>query len=196
LSFHFRNHSQGKGAQGAIIKAGVAAHLKTLVGREREIVMDLVMGDSMTAMLVVKEILSVEATTASSLASSTTRKMIAARSLQTPRPRSLPLPRWFSREVICHLLQARGAQDGTIRAEDAAPQIILVTRVKVTVMVLEMEELMMDMLGARETLCVAVITAGSLEHTTMTKTTAVRNQKHQKAGDRGSRGANVLRVVG
>jgi hypothetical protein len=98
LSFHFKNHSQGKGAQGATIKAGVAALLKTLVGRERETVMDLVMGDSMMAMLVVKEILSVEATTASSLASSTTRKMIVARSPRTRRLRSLP--RWFSREVI------------------------------------------------------------------------------------------------
>jgi hypothetical protein len=74
-----------------------------------------------------------------------------------------------------------------------------VTRVKVTVMVLEMEELMMDTLGAKESLCVVVITAESLEHTTMRKTTAVRNQKQEKvktwAGDRGSRGANVLRVV-
>jgi len=76
------NHFQVKDVQVATIKAGDAALLRTHVVRERVIVMALVMGDSMMDMMDAREILSVGATTASSLVVSIMRRMIAAKNLQ------------------------------------------------------------------------------------------------------------------
>jgi len=64
---------------GATIKEEDAALLRIHVVRVRETVMDLVMVASMMDMLGAKEISSVEVTIVTSLANTTTRRMIAVR---------------------------------------------------------------------------------------------------------------------
>jgi len=62
-------------------KEGGAVHLRILVMKEREIVMDQVMEVVMMDMLAVKEIFNVEATIAGSLVFISMRKMIVVKSL-------------------------------------------------------------------------------------------------------------------
>jgi len=70
------------------IKVEGAVHLRTLVMKERETVMDLVMEVVMMAMQGVKDNLCVGATIARSLENIITRKMIAVRNLLQPLYRS------------------------------------------------------------------------------------------------------------
>ena len=153
-----------------------------------------VMEGLMMDMMDVREILSVVAITASSLGVFIMRKTTAARNPQTLQLTNLPQLSFL--ELPCHhpkvtlhccllsvendILQARDALDETSKGEDAAHLRPLVMRVKVIVMVQEMVELMMAILDARVTWCVAATIANSLVHTTTRKMIAVKNHKLMK----------------
>ena len=86
------DHVQARGVPGETTMGGDAAPRSSPVTRERETVTDLVMEVNMMAMLAVKEILSVEAITVSSLVSIITRKMTAVRNqLMSPGQKLLPI---------------------------------------------------------------------------------------------------------
>ena len=131
-----------------IIKAGGAAHLRTLVMRERGIAMALVMEVVMMAILVVKKNLCVGATIANSLVLSTTKRMIVVRNhpsllLCQILYQVLALP-WLSH------LQGRGAVVVTTKAGGAVHLRTLVMRERGIVMGLAMEVVMMDILDVKE----------------------------------------------
>ena len=80
------DHVQARGVQGETTMGGDAALRSSRVMRERETVMALVMEVNMMAMLAVKEILSAEVTTVSSLENITILKMTAVRDPQSQWP--------------------------------------------------------------------------------------------------------------
>jgi len=183
------NHFQGKDALVATIKEDAAVLLNSLVVKEKETVMVQVMEGLMMDMMDVREILSVVAIIASSLGVFIMRKTTAARNPQTLQLTNLPQLSFL--ELPCHHLKARDALDETSKGEDAAHLRPLVMRVKVIVMVQEMVELMMAILDARGTWCVAATIANSLVHTTTRKMIAAKNHKLMKDGVPGSLGASV-----
>jgi len=74
------------------------------------------------------------------------------------------------------LQQGSAVEAVTMTGGDAAHQRILVAREREIVTEQEMEVSMMETEDAVETLCVAATTVSSLELTTMTRMTAVRDQ--------------------
>ena len=91
------DHVQARGVLAGTTMGGDAALQSSLVTRERETVTDLVMEVNMMVMLAVKEILSAEVTTVSSLENITILKMTAVRDPQSqwPPPRAVSQGRRF-----------------------------------------------------------------------------------------------------
>merc|ERR1712096_255585 len=140
-------------------------------------VMDLLMEVLMMVMLAVKEILSVAATTVRSLVFISMRRMIAVTChlLYPLTGQHLLLFQGF----LLNLPQVSGAEVVTMMVGDAVLQRILAMKERETVTELVMEVLMMETEDVVETLCVAVTTARSLVPTTMTRMTAVREQRRE-----------------
>jgi len=133
-----------------IIKVEGVVHQRILVVRERVIVMDLVMEVVMMDMQAVKEILFVVVTIVRSLDYSITRRMIVVRD-PLPQQQELHLVPYHVLELLLNLQQIRDAVAVTTKEEGAVLQRILVMRERVIVMDQEMEVVMMDMLGVKET---------------------------------------------
>jgi len=146
---------------------------RTHAGMERETVMDPVMEELMMDIRGVRETLSVAATTARSLVSTTTRRTTVVTCLRHSRPQLLLLS--HCQEFPLSLLQVKDALVETTTARDVVLQRILVMKEKETVMDLEMEEPMTVTLGARETSCVAPTTVSSSGPTSIPRTTAARD---------------------
>jgi len=139
-----------------------AALLRPPVTRVRVTVMGLGMVAAMTATEAARGTWYVAPTIASSLAPTTTKRMTAVRGLWS----KLPYP-W-------NLLQVRDVQGGIIMARGVVLLRPPVTRVRVTVTVLEMEATMTAIEVARGTWYAAPTTASSLAPTTTRRMTAAR----------------------
>jgi len=139
--------------------------------------MDLLMEVLMMDMLAVKEILSVAAITVRSLVFISMRRMTAVicHLLYPLTGQHLSLFQGF----LLNLLQVSGAEGVTMMVGDAVLQRILVMKERETATELVMEVLMMETEDVVETLCVAVTTVSSLVLTTMTRMTAVREQRRE-----------------
>jgi len=139
--------------------------------------MDLLMEVLMMDMLAVKEILSVAAITVRSLVFISMRRMtVVICHLLFPLIGQLLL---LFQGFLLNLPQVSGAEGVTMMAEDAVLQRILVVKERETATELVMEVLMMETEDVVETLCVAVTTVSSLVLTTMTRMTAVREQRRE-----------------
>jgi len=139
--------------------------------------MGLLMEVLMMDMLAVREILSVAATTVRSLVFISMRRMTAVicHLLYPLTGQHLSLFQGF----LLNLLQVSGAEGVTMMVGDAVLQRILVMKERETATELVMEVLMMETEDVVETLCVAVTTVSSLVLTTMTRMTAVREQRRE-----------------
>jgi len=136
-------------------------------------VMDLLMGDPMMVMKVVRENWSVAATTARSLVLTTMRRTIVAIIQRHWQFRTLFLTSNLG--FLLSLLQVKDVEDVILMARDVVLQRIHVMKEKETVMDLETEVNMMDIEDAREISCVDPTIVSSLEPTFIPRMTAVRD---------------------
>ena len=156
------NHHQNNDVPAVTTKLDGVVLQRILVMRERATVMVLVMVVYMMVMMVVRGILLVEATTVRSLATIIMRRMIAVNvhhhepnhspTVQLTTTTTSPHPIFHNHSqmfLISHLL-VRDVLDVTTKEEDVVHQRIPAMRVRVIVMVQEMEEEMMDTWDVKE----------------------------------------------